>query len=379
MSLLAAIGQVESGSLVGRPVDRRHRTAVLGPVLDGHGYATVADTDAGRWDGNATWDRAVGPMQFIPGTWRTFGVDGDGDGVANPQDVEDAAASTAAYLCYGGRDLSDPAALRAAILSYNHSPAYLGLVLTYQERFAGLGLDDGTTVAGSAHPPRALRGGGHARRLGGRAGLGPREPGAGGGQAPPRRTVPARQGDGSGCGDGCRGGCGGGQDRGRPEDHPLADGYVDPGAVAGNPLAGQPLVRQPEPDVGRLGERLAEPRDPRPHPHGRPGAAGQHPAVTGGLPDRPGHALPRPDRHGRPVGHLGPDAHGRPHRPGRPGRDLRALPGGHRPEPGGALPAAGGPDDHGVQRPVPLVLRLRDGYVRGFTIVWAVSPKPSCA
>jgi hypothetical protein len=148
VSLLAAIGQVESGSLVGWPVDRRHRTSVLGPVLDGHGYATIADTDAGRWDGNATWDRAVGPMQFIPGTWRTFGVDGDGDGVANPQDVEDAAASTAAYLCYGSRDLSDPAVLRAAILSYNHSPAYLGLVLTYQERFAGLGLDDGTTVAG---------------------------------------------------------------------------------------------------------------------------------------------------------------------------------------------------------------------------------------
>ena len=148
VSLLAAIGQVESGSLLGRPVDRRHRTSVLGPVLDGHGFATIADTDGGRWDGNATWDRAVGPMQFIPGTWQTFGVDGDGDGVANPQDVEDAAASTAAYLCYGGRDLSDPATLRAAILAYNHSTAYLGLVLTYQERFAGLGLDQGTTVAG---------------------------------------------------------------------------------------------------------------------------------------------------------------------------------------------------------------------------------------
>jgi hypothetical protein len=148
VSLLAAIGQVESGSLLGRPVDRRHRTAVLGPVLDGHGYAAIADTDGGQWDGNATWDRAVGPMQFIPSTWRMFGVDGDGDGVANPQDVEDAAASAAAYLCYGGRDLSDPVALRAAILAYNHSPAYLGLVLTYQQRFAGLGLDDGTTVAG---------------------------------------------------------------------------------------------------------------------------------------------------------------------------------------------------------------------------------------
>jgi membrane-bound lytic murein transglycosylase B len=50
----------------------------------------------------------MGPMQFIPGTWRLFGVDGDGDGVADPQDVEDASAATAAYLCYGGRDLSHP-------------------------------------------------------------------------------------------------------------------------------------------------------------------------------------------------------------------------------------------------------------------------------
>ena len=105
---------------------------MLGPVLDGHGFAAVADTDHGRWDGDTRWDRAVGPMQFIPGTWGTFGVDGDGDGVANPQDVEDAAAGTAAYLCYGGRDLSDPAALRRAVLSYNHSVAYLRLVMTYR-------------------------------------------------------------------------------------------------------------------------------------------------------------------------------------------------------------------------------------------------------
>ncbi len=148
VSLLAAIGQVESGSLVGRPLDAEHRTSVLGPVLDGNGFAAISDTDHGRWDGDATWDRAVGPMQFIPGTWARFGVDGDGDGVAHPQDIEDAAAATAAYLCYGGRDLSQPADRRAAILSYNHSEAYLRLVSTYQERYAKQGLDDALTVAG---------------------------------------------------------------------------------------------------------------------------------------------------------------------------------------------------------------------------------------
>jgi len=129
--LLAAIGQVESGSLAGRSLDNRHRAvpAVYGPVLDGRQYARIPDTDAGRWDGNRTWDRAVGPMQFIPSTWSRHGRDADGDGVADPQDIEDAALSAAGYLCAGGRDLSRPADLRAAILSYNHSERYLAAVL----------------------------------------------------------------------------------------------------------------------------------------------------------------------------------------------------------------------------------------------------------
>jgi hypothetical protein len=158
VSLLAAIGQVESGSLVGRPMDVDHRTSVLGPVLDGHGYAAVPDSDQGRIDGDTVWDRAVGPMQFLPSTWRRFGVDGDHDGVADPQDVEDAAAGTAAYLCYGARDLSDPRDLRAAVLSYNHSGAYLDLVMTYERRFRRLGLDSERPLAGTwtAFAPRSV-------------------------------------------------------------------------------------------------------------------------------------------------------------------------------------------------------------------------------
>jgi hypothetical protein len=152
VSLLAAIGEVESGSLVGRQLDAEHRTSILGPVLDGKGFAAVADTDDGKLDGDTRWDRAMGPMQFIPSTWSTFGVDGDHDGVADPQDVEDAAAATAAYLCYGGRDLSDPADLGSAILAYNHSASYQRLVLTYQQRYSRLGLDRGTDVVGLSTP-----------------------------------------------------------------------------------------------------------------------------------------------------------------------------------------------------------------------------------
>jgi hypothetical protein len=165
-SLLAAIGEVETGSLAGRPLDAQHRTSIFGPVLDGHhGFRAIPDTDNGRWDGNRTWDRAMGPLQFIPSTWRTFGVDGDGDGVADPQDVEDSTATAAAYLCYGGRDLSKPATLRSAILAYNASSAYQQLVLTYQKRFASFGLDRRDAVvglslgaAGAPVPGRALAG-----------------------------------------------------------------------------------------------------------------------------------------------------------------------------------------------------------------------------
>ena len=138
VSLLAAIGQVESGSLAGRSIDAAHRAVppVLGPVLDGAGTAAIRDTDGGRLDGNSRWDRAVGPMQFIPGTWAMFGIDGDGDGRADPQNVYDATASAAGYLCAGGRDLALASELRSAILSYNHSTAYLATVLHWQQRFS---------------------------------------------------------------------------------------------------------------------------------------------------------------------------------------------------------------------------------------------------
>jgi len=137
ISLLAAIGQVESGSLAGRSLDTAHRVVppVLGPLLDGVSFPAFADTDGGRLDGNLRWDRAVGPMQFIPSTWAGYGVDGDGDGQADPQNVYDATASAAGYLCAHGRDLALDSGLRSAILAYNHSGAYLAKVLDWARRF----------------------------------------------------------------------------------------------------------------------------------------------------------------------------------------------------------------------------------------------------
>ena len=158
VSLLAAIGQVESGSLAGRSLDATHRAvpAVLGPVLDGAGTAAIPDTDGGRLDGSSRWDRAVGPMQFIPGTWAVFGVDADGDGRADPQDVYDAAAAAAGYLCDRGRDLGLAVDLRAAILAYNHSTAYLATVLAWQQRFAASGGGMLPVVNGTLNAPTNL-------------------------------------------------------------------------------------------------------------------------------------------------------------------------------------------------------------------------------
>ncbi|MEV5797764.1 lytic transglycosylase domain-containing protein [Streptomyces collinus] len=128
--LLAAIGQVESGQARGGRVapDGTTVTPILGPRLTGGAFAVVPDTDGGAYDGDAVYDRAVGPMQFIPSTWERWGADGNGDGHADPDNVYDAALAAGRYLCAGGRDLSDPAELDRAILGYNHSDAYMRTV-----------------------------------------------------------------------------------------------------------------------------------------------------------------------------------------------------------------------------------------------------------
>lgn len=136
VSLLAAIGQVESGNLAGHTLEgRRAVPAVIGPVLDGKDYAAIADTDEGEWDGNRTWDRALGPMQFLPATWRVVGLDMDADGVRDPQNIYDAAGAAMVYLCDGGRDLGTREGLVEAVLAYNHSRSYLRQVLAWKTVF----------------------------------------------------------------------------------------------------------------------------------------------------------------------------------------------------------------------------------------------------
>jgi hypothetical protein len=140
-TLLAGIGRVESdhGRFGGAQLlaDGLSTIPVIGPPLDGFGTALILDTDHGRLDGDRTFDRAVGPMQFIPSTWAYWAADGDGDGQANPFDIDDAALAAARYLCAAGGDLSTHAGLVRAVLAYNSSQAYLREVLAYAAYYAG--------------------------------------------------------------------------------------------------------------------------------------------------------------------------------------------------------------------------------------------------
>lgn len=139
-STLAALGSIESahgthaGSSIGD--DGLTLPSIFGIDLTGESSARITDTDDGVWDGKADIDRAVGPMQFIPATWETWGVDGNGDGVRDPQHIDDAALAAAGYLCHYG-DLSSPDNWRSAIFAYNHLDSYVIAVARAANDYAG--------------------------------------------------------------------------------------------------------------------------------------------------------------------------------------------------------------------------------------------------
>lgn len=126
---LAGIGRVESnhgrfGGAVLRD-DGRPSKPIIGVPLDGSvGVKAIGDTDRGQFDGDPSVDRAVGPMQFIPSTWRRWTSDANLDGVGDPQQIDDAALAAGRYLCAGNRDLATPKDWWAAVFSYNNSVPY---------------------------------------------------------------------------------------------------------------------------------------------------------------------------------------------------------------------------------------------------------------
>lgn len=139
---LAGIGFVESGhgTHAGSHVTETGETtpAIIGIPLDGTDSNVIRDTDEGRLDGDAVWDRAVGPMQFIPSTWETWGADGNGDGSTDPQQIDDAALAAGRYLCAAGGDLTAPDRWIAAIAAYNDAVEYNNAVADAATHYANL-------------------------------------------------------------------------------------------------------------------------------------------------------------------------------------------------------------------------------------------------
>jgi hypothetical protein len=112
---------------------------ILGPLLNGQdGFAAIPDTDGGALDGNSQWERAVGPMQFIPSTWARYAADGNHDGIKNPEQIDDATLAAANYLCATGPDLGQPKNLIRAIYAYNHSYIYVRAVLTVEAHYLNI-------------------------------------------------------------------------------------------------------------------------------------------------------------------------------------------------------------------------------------------------
>lgn len=137
---LAGIGWVESrhGSYGGASIaeDGTVSPPIIGIALDGSTTALIPDTDGGAIDGDAEFDRAVGPMQFIPGSWANWFVDASGDGVADPHNIDDASLAAANYLCRATPTLGDEESWRAGIAAYNSASSYLDAVATRSALYA---------------------------------------------------------------------------------------------------------------------------------------------------------------------------------------------------------------------------------------------------
>jgi cell wall-associated NlpC family hydrolase len=142
--IVAAIGYIESRHGQGRvdPTTGDTNPPILGPALDGSAgnMAIPATAASTAYTGDPRWDHAIGPMQFITSTWQAWGIDGSGDGKADPNNAYDAIATAGRYLCAGKPALDS---VSAAILRYNHSA-------TYEADVTAKAIAYGMTTAGSS-------------------------------------------------------------------------------------------------------------------------------------------------------------------------------------------------------------------------------------
>ncbi len=140
---LAGIGMVESHHGTYRGAEIAANGDVSPPIrgvhLDGtNGNLEILDLEATKDSpaGDPVYARAMGPMQFIPETWRLYGVDANNDGVISPDNFDDAALSAAGYLCFRGKDMATPPGWMNALRAYNHSDEYARMVRDWATAYA---------------------------------------------------------------------------------------------------------------------------------------------------------------------------------------------------------------------------------------------------
>lgn len=114
--------------------------AAVGEVESDHGRGPGSGIRTGT-----NYAGAAGPMQFLAGTWKAFGVDGDNDGRKDLYNPADAIPAAARYLKHNGA----PGRIRAALFQYNRSDQYVDLVLRRARAYAAYE-DEGSGCAGGA-------------------------------------------------------------------------------------------------------------------------------------------------------------------------------------------------------------------------------------
>jgi transglycosylase-like protein with SLT domain/peptidase M23-like protein len=97
------------------------------------GAINEIETDYGR-NLSVSTAGAVGWMQFMPSTWKRYGVDANGDGIADPYNPADAIFSAARYLHAAGASKSIP----QAIFAYNHATWYVQSVMLRAQLIGGM-------------------------------------------------------------------------------------------------------------------------------------------------------------------------------------------------------------------------------------------------
>lgn len=138
---LAGVGSVESahGTLGGAGLDAAGVPSkrIIGPPLNGENgtRAIEATKESTALHGDEEWDRAVGPFQFLTSSWEQYGADADGDGRADPHDIDDAALGAANHLCDRERDLAGEGWV-PAVFAYNNSMAYVKKVRGIADSYA---------------------------------------------------------------------------------------------------------------------------------------------------------------------------------------------------------------------------------------------------